>query len=138
MKNLKPQKRDETEDYVKEKTASIRGMVDQQTVVLENLRKASESFDELTDEIKNIRQAFIENQARRSMMFREDELPYDEEQTRDQPRGRQKPRSRYVQQKEEDYEFAIKDERRRKNQYAIEDYGFEQETTWTKRAPKAI
>ena len=124
---FEPQKRDETEDYVKEKTASIRGMVDQQTVVLENLRKASESFDELTDEIKNIRQAFIENQARRSMMFREDELPYDEEQARDQPRGRQKPRSRYVQQKEEDYEFAIKDERRRKNQYAIEDYGFEQE-----------
>ena len=124
---FEPQKRDETEDYVKEKTASIRGMVDRQTVVLENLRKASESFDELTDEIKNIRQAFLENQARRSMMFREDELPYDEEQSRDQPRGRQKPRSRYVQQKEEDYEFVIKDERRRRNQYAIEDNGFEQE-----------
>ena len=125
---FEPQKREETEDYVKEKTASIRGMVDRQTVVLENLRKASESFDELTDEIKNIRQAFIENQARRTMLFREDELPYEDEQGREQPRGRPKPKSRYVQEREADYEFAIKDaERRRKLQYSADDYGLEQD-----------
>ena len=125
---FEPEKRAETEEYVKEKTASIRGMVDRQTVVLENLRKASESFDELTDEIKNIRQAFIENQARRSMMFRNHELPADDELPHDQSRGVQKARSRYVQQREEDYDYAMRDAKGRKSQYDAEDYGYEQPT----------
>ena len=124
---FEPQKRDETEEYVKEKTASIRGMVDRQTVVLENLRKASESFDELTDEIKNIRQAFIENQARRSMMFGPGEID-DENPPRDQPRGGQRARSRYVQEREEDYEYAMRDATKGcKSQYGADDYGHEQQ-----------
>ena len=128
---FEPQKREETEEYVKEKTASIRGMVDRQTAVLENLRKASESFDELTDEIKNIRQAFIENQARRAMMFTPGEVPLDDEQQphdqpRDQPRGGQRARSRYVQQREEDYDYAMRNVGRgRQTQYGAEDYGYE-------------
>ncbi len=125
-----PQKRDETEEYVKEKTANIRGMVDRQTVVLENLRKASESFDELTDEIKNIRQAFIENQARRAMLFHDDEMPPGDMMMEQpgHPRGGgpqgPRARSRYVQQAEQDYEYAMKDQRTRKLQHG-DDYGFE-------------
>ncbi len=126
-----PEKRAETEEYVKEKTANIRGMVDRQTVVLENLRKASESFDELTDEIKNIRQAFIENQAKRAMIFREGELPVgpeDDQGPRAIAGGPQRARSRYVQQSEEDYEFAMRGAgaRGRKPQYGgPDDLGYD-------------
>ncbi len=66
---FEPKRRDETDDVVKERTTNIRGMVEMQSQVLENLRKASESFDELTDEIKNIKQSFLENQARRAMIL---------------------------------------------------------------------
>ncbi len=66
---FEPKRRDETDEIVKERTTNIRGMVEMQSQVLENLRKASESFDELTDEIKNIKQSFLENQARRAMIL---------------------------------------------------------------------
>ena len=83
-----PQKSADTDAIVKEKTDDIRGMVDRQNNVLKKLRSASESFDELSSEIRNIKQQFIENQARRTMIF--DDIEYEAECSRfpQEPVGR--------------------------------------------------
>jgi len=71
-----PQRRAETTEIVTERTAEIRTVVDKQGMVLEKLRRASSSFDELTNEIKNLKAQVIENSARRSFLM-DDE--YDDE-----------------------------------------------------------
>ena len=75
-----PQRREETEDMVKERTQGIRRVVENQTAVLDKLRRASESFDDLNSEIRAMRQEFIERTASRSFSIDEDNgLDYDDE-----------------------------------------------------------
>ena len=75
--DFEPQRRPETGEIVKEKTDDIRGMVDRQNNVVQKLRRASESFDELQGEIRALKQEFIESQARRSQIL--DDIEYEAE-----------------------------------------------------------
>ncbi|KAK2183098.1 hypothetical protein NP493_323g01010 [Ridgeia piscesae] len=68
-----PQRREETEEVVKEKTTDIRNMVDKQATVLQKLKEASESFDDISAEIRAIKQDFLESQYRRSFMMDDDD-----------------------------------------------------------------
>ena len=63
---------------VQERTAEIRSVVDNQNQVLSRLKSASDSFDELQDEIKQIKQQFIETSMRRSAVL--DDLEYERQQ----------------------------------------------------------
>lgn len=72
-----PQRREETEEVVREKTTDIRNMVDKQATVLQKLKEASESFDDISAEIRAIKQDFLETQYRRSFAMDEyDDAPY--------------------------------------------------------------
>jgi len=78
-----PQRREETDQVVKEKTAAVRRLVEQQDETMQKLRRASESFDEINDEIKKLRQEFVESQARRitfdqGLDDEDDEDPYEQ------------------------------------------------------------
>ena len=66
---FEPQRRAETSEVVRDRTSDIRGMVDKQADVLSKLKEASESFDELTNEIRAIKRDFLENQYQRSLAF---------------------------------------------------------------------
>ena len=68
-----PQRREETDEVVKEKTTDIRNMVDKQTTVLQKLKEASESFDDISAEIRAIKQDFLESQYRRSFIMDDDD-----------------------------------------------------------------
>ena len=54
---------------VQEKTEAIRDVVDKQSSVLQQLKSASDSFEELSAEIKEIKQHFLDSQIRRSMIL---------------------------------------------------------------------
>ena len=60
-----PEKREETDEVVRERTYHVRSMVDHQSEVVSKLRRASQSFDELQDEIKELKQSLLESQLRR-------------------------------------------------------------------------
>lgn len=56
---------------MKERTEEIRKVVDNQNNVLQRLKSASDSFDEISQEIKDIKQQFLDSQMRRSMILDE-------------------------------------------------------------------
>ena len=60
---------------VQERTAEIRNVIDNQTSVVQRLKTASDSFDELQDEIRQIRQTFIETAMRREATL--DDIAYE-------------------------------------------------------------
>ncbi|ELU04496.1 hypothetical protein CAPTEDRAFT_221049 [Capitella teleta] len=72
---FQPQKSEDTDDIVKEKTAGIRSVIAKQEDILQDLRKASQSFDDVDDEIKQIREQFYESQERRAIL--QEEIEFD-------------------------------------------------------------
>ena len=74
-----PKRRAETEEVVKEKSKSIREMVERQSGVLEKLREASNSFDDLSEEVKAIKQQLAANQTRRTFTMSDEFDQGDEE-----------------------------------------------------------
>ncbi|KAI0243265.1 hypothetical protein LSAT2_018965 [Lamellibrachia satsuma] len=70
---FEPQRREETEELVREKTSDIRSMVDKQATVLQKLKEASESFDDISKEIRAMKQDFLETQYRRSFAMDDDD-----------------------------------------------------------------
>ena len=73
-----PQRREETENVVREKTSDIRNMIEKQSTVLKKLKEASDSFDDINKEIRLLKQDFLESQYRRS--FAQDDEDYEEQQ----------------------------------------------------------
>ena len=66
-----PRRREETDEVIKEKTTEVRGMVERQSDVIKELKRASKSFDDLNEEIRELRQSLIENEVRRCQMEEE-------------------------------------------------------------------
>ena len=75
-----PQRRQETEEVVREKTSDIRNMVEKQSTVLKKLKEASDSFDDINKEIRLLKQDFLESQYRRSFAHEDDDDDYEEQQ----------------------------------------------------------
>ncbi len=96
-----PSRRAETEDVVKERTTDIRNVVEKQSTVLQKLKDASDSFDELTNEIRSIKQQFLENQARRSFIMDNDD-EYEQEELAPPPTTR----GRYQRSQSYDYGYS--------------------------------
>ncbi|KAK2142887.1 hypothetical protein LSH36_901g01010 [Paralvinella palmiformis] len=66
---FKPQKSEDTDTVVMERTSEVRTMVDNQAEVLGRLKKASDSFDELEAEIRELKKEVMENNITRQSII---------------------------------------------------------------------
>jgi hypothetical protein len=76
---FRPQRSEDTEIIVQERTQEIKRVVEQQGDVLKKLKEASESFDDLNAEIKQMKQDFLERQIQRQMTLEQVMKDDDEE-----------------------------------------------------------
>ena len=61
---FQPRRREETEEIIRERTRNIRSVVDQQADIVQSMKSASKSLDELERELREVRQVSLDRRAR--------------------------------------------------------------------------